>query len=433
MALTAEEKADLKKSFKEVVEEGVNPTKAELKTAQDELKTTKDKLTAVETELGKIKSLPIVQRGPTYIPDLNKKVYGHKIAKCGTSRLTLLGKSLRQEIADNKHQFETFSDDESLEKYAEFMLTFIEARCKNNPTAMQKLYEMQQKAAYAEGGATTGQTLVPIEYQWDMIQLARNFTFALNECQVWPMSRDQLQLPREASMVSVGWKGEAIAADQGEGTFDSVTLNAEKLTALAISSNELISDSALDLVGILTEQFSYAVNLELDKQVLAGTGSPVSGLMKGTAGVSIVLATGSAHFSKLIGDNYSDAISRLPDGYLNNAKWVLHRSLKHYVRTMKDNNGAYIFQSPAGAQPGTIWEYPYIISENATTTAASTVAAVFGNLRRFYIGRRLGEMTLDVDPYGKFPEYQTRFRIVTRWGFAMALAAAFVSIVTSAS
>lgn len=423
--LSQEEKSELKASFKEVVDDGLKTVKTDIESIKNENKELKSKVEAIE-------KLPLGNISKGRASDVGKKVYGYKLSKMGTQRLPGLGKSLRQHIADNKYDFDVWSDDEQFDKYCEFMLDFIQASKFRNPEAQQKLYAIQ-KANYAEGGATTGDTLVPIEYQWEMIQLARNRAFALNECTVIPMSTDTLKLPREASMVTVAWKAEAEAAAAGEGTFDDVTLTAKKLTALATASNELLSDAAVDLVGILTEQFSYAVNQELDSQVLKGTGDPVSGLMKGTAGTSIVLATGSAHFSKVIADNFSDAISRLPDGYAANAKWVLHRTLKHYVRILKDTNGGYIYAQPGLQTPGTIWEYPYIISENATTTAASTVAALFGNLRYFYIGRRMGAMTLDIDPYGKFAENQTRFRIVTRWGLSLALAAAFVSIVTSAS
>lgn len=425
--LEQKEKDELKASFKEVVDDG-------LKGVNTKIDAVSAKQTEVDERLKKIEALPLKGIQKARASDVGKKVYGYKVSRFGTQKSALLGgKSLRQMFADNPHDFECFSDEEKFEEFGEFMLDFIQARKFQNPEAQRKLFERQQKADYAEGGATTGDTLVPIEYQWDMIQLARNRFFSLNECTVVPMSGDALTLPREASLVSVAWKTEATAAAAGEGTFDSVTLNAKKLTALATSSNELLADSAVDLVGILTEQFSYAVNYELDGQVLAGTGDPVSGLMKGTVGTSIVLATGSAHFSMLTGTDFSNLIAQLPDGYLNNAKFVFGRTMKHYLRSLKDTTGNFIFAQPSGNTPGSIWEYPYITSEKCPSDGVSTVAAIFGNLRYFYIGRRLGQMTLDVNPYTKFAEYQTQFRIVTRWGLALGLASALASIKTSAS
>jgi HK97 family phage major capsid protein len=202
------------------------------------------------------------------------------------------------------------------------------------------------------------------------------------------------------------------------------------MNSLVTLSNELLADSAMDVVSILTEQLSYGTNYEIDKQSLAGTGAPTSGLMKGIAGTSLVLGTGSANFSMLVGDNFSDAISKLSQGYLNGAKWVVGKTAKHYIRTLKDSNGAYIFQQPSAGRSATLWEYPVLESEHAPANAVSTVAALFGNLKNYVIGRRLGAMVLEADPYGLFTTYQTRFRMVTRWAFSIGNSAAFVTINT---
>ena len=54
-------------------------------------------------------------------------------------------------------------------------------------------------------------------------------------------------------------------------------------------------------------------------------------------------------------------------------------------------------------------------------------------MRYFALGRRLQSMTLDLDPYGLFTNYQTRFRIVNRWGMSIGLPGGFCRIVTAAS
>jgi HK97 family phage major capsid protein len=134
----------------------------------------------------------------------------------------------------------------------------------------------------------------------------------------------------------------------------------------------------------------------------------------------------------LVGDNFSDAISRLSQGYLNGAKWIVGKTVKHYLRTLKDTNRAYVFQQPQAGKSATLWEYPILESEHCPATAASTVAAVFGNLKNFIIGRRNGAMVIEIDPYGLFTTNQTRFRMVTRWALKAGNAAGFVSIVTAA-
>ena len=428
----AEEKrhADLKNQFKEVVQEGMKPVSEKLDTIEATQKEQAEKIALIE-------KTP-VNGAPAYASS-SKLHCGRSISKQGRVLREALAKGIiGKGTFDYAVGYDTagFESEEQIDDFAKGMIDFIEAKRNMNPEAMQRLHDrnMATKASMQEDTPSEGGYLVPDEYQWEMVKLARNRTFALQECTVLPMAGSTLKLPTEASMVTVEWDDEEGQIGQKEGTVGQVSLTAKRMNALAVASNELLDDSAIDIVSMLTEQFGYAVALEIDNQVLAGTGSPVSGLMEGTTGTSVVMATGSAHFSMINFDPMNEASCSLEDGYLANAKWVFGRTAKRYLRNVKDTDGNYIMVHPSATQSGTIWEHPYIVSEKAiNTSAVSTVEAVFGNLKQFYIGRRRGIMSLDVDPYGKFDYYQTRFRIVTRWGFAVANANAFVSVVTAGS
>lgn len=379
---------DLQDGFKKAVDEGLAPIKADL----DGLK----------------KEMEVIKETPVY---KNEKVRSvEKIYK--GYNLNKMGSALKEKCVDNQG-FDVFKSEEKIDQYSKWMIDFL------------------SKASYAEGAAGTGGALVPDEYQWDIVKLARNDFFMLREARVVNMNSDTLYLPTEATLPTVEWDDEAGTIGASEGTFGQVTLTAKRMNSLVTLSNELLADSAMDVVSILTEQLSYGTNYEIDKQSLAGTGAPTSGLMKGIAGTSLVLGTGSANFSMLVGDNFSDAIAQLSQGYLNGAKWVIGKTAKHYIRTLKDSNGAYIFQQPSAGRSATLWEYPVLESEHAPANAVSTVAALFGNLKNYVIGRRLGAMVLEADPYGLFTTYQTRFRMVTRWAFSVGNASAFVTIKTA--
>lgn len=406
---------EIKEQFKEVVDEGLKPLQAKIEEGNV-------KVAALEEKVSKLESLP-AEKKKNFSVHGSDTFLGRKIGR--------QSKRIKELTVGNK-QFETFSDEEQVDNFSKFMVAFIEAKCRNNPEAYKYLSEL--KAANQEGTDSEGGYLVPVEYQWDMVQLARNKTFCLNECDVIQMNSSSLKLPKELTLASVAWTAEEGQITSGEGTFDQVSLTASRLDGLATVSNELLQDSAIDVSSMLAEQFSYAILAELDNQVLAGTGSPVSGLMKGTVGTSVVMGSGSAHFSMLTGTEFSKMITSLEGGYMEGAKFVLHRNVLHYIQMLSDDNGRPIFVFPNQAVGGTIYGYPYIVSEKAIgTSAASTVAAVFGNLKNWAIGRRLGVMSLDVDPYGKFDYYQTRFRMVTRWGLANKNTSAFVSVVTAAS
>jgi len=222
---------DLQDGFKKAVDEGLAPIKADL----DGLK----------------KEMEVIKETPVY---KNEKVRSvEKIYK--GYNLNKMGSALKEKCVDNQG-FDVFKSEEKIDQYSKWMIDFL------------------SKASYAEGAAGTGGALVPDEYQWDIVKLARNDFFMLREARVVNMNSDTLYLPTEATLPTVEWDDEAGTIGASEGTFGQVTLTAKRINSLVTLSNELLADSAMDVVSILTEQLSYGTNYEIDKQSLAGTGSP---------------------------------------------------------------------------------------------------------------------------------------------------------------
>jgi HK97 family phage major capsid protein len=250
------------------------------------------------------------------------------------------------------------------------------------------------------------------------------------------MTRDILNLPTEATMVSVAWHAEEAAITQTEPTFGQLQLNAKRLDGYGKVTNELLQDSAIDIISLLVEQFAYAIGQELDNQVLNGTGDPASGLLTAACGNSVVMASGLTDFSSVTGTNLSSLIYALNSGDLANARFIVGRLGLHYIRTLKDANNNFIFSQIGGIPPagGTIWGFPYLVSEKVTnTTGVSTAFISFGDYKKFYLGRRVGAMALDLDPYGLFTTYATQFRMVTRWALGIGRSTAFSRLLTAAS
>lgn len=341
---------------------------------------------------------------------------------------------LREMAGKNPSRFDYLKGDEQIDEFAKFMLTFVEVS-KRTPSAeaQQKMHEIQEhvKTTLNEGTSAQGGYLVPVEYQWDMVMLNKDRTFAVNLCTVRPMTSMTQKIPAELTRAAVAWKDEAAQLTQSDPTFSQVSLTAEKLTAFTAANNEMIADSALDIAGIITDQMSYGMLLELDNQTLNGTGSIVSGILTAKAGYSVVMST--AAFSNISYADVSLLIDQIPEGYDDNLSLVMNKRILHYLRTETDTYGRPILQLPGESTPGTIYQVPYVKTSQATkTSAASTAFVACGNFKYFYIGQRLGIMTLDVDPYGLFDYDQTRYRMVTRFALAVAQANAFARLLTSA-
>jgi HK97 family phage major capsid protein len=289
---------------------------------------------------------------------------------------------------------------------------------------------VEAKANLAEGAAGTGGDLVPDEYQWDMIALARSKSYFLQLANVVPMTSDVCYLPTEATLATMHWHSEAATMSQSEPTFSHVTLTAKKATCYAISSNELLQDARIDIVSILTEQFAYGIGLDIDNQALNGTGVPTSGLLcSGVLTTNVVILAGS--MSTITPAKLSMAIYKLSEGDLANARFMINRLGMHYVRSLTDTTGQLVLQPLSMSMPAGLYGFPVVMSENiANTDGTAKDVAIFGDFKKYYIGRRIGAMALEVDPYGAFASDETRFRMISRWGFGVGRQSAFCKIIT---
>lgn len=388
------------------------------------------KVTEIEGRMARIEALPAVQsRGAPAILTFPNKYKGYRLGR-------MLGFA-RETASKNPHHFEMFKSEEHIDNYCKFVIDTIRALKFQDAESKQALHDMydqmpETKASLAEGADATGGYLVPVEYQWDIIALARSRAYFLQIAKVYEMSALQMKVPTEASLATIYWKGEASQMTQGDPTFSQVDLTAKKATALAVASNEMIADSAIDIASLLTEQFAYGIAIDIDNQALNGTGDPVSGLLVGSI-VSQAVTMSGASMSTVTATNLSEMIYNLSESDLPNARFMIARLLLHYIRSLKDSNNNPIFAMPGATVPGRIYEFPYVMSEKISNTdGASKTCGLFGDFQKYIIGRRKGDMTLDIDPYGRFDYDQTRFRMVTRWAFALGRGSAFCKIKTSA-
>lgn len=298
---------------------------------------------------------------------------------------------------------------------------------------------VQGKATNVEGTASRGGYLVPDEYSDIVMSHARLNSIALQEAYVIPMRTDVLRIPKEASNIAVSWGSEESTLAVSNPTFGEIVLTANRLGAYGIVSNELLADEQYDFVSILTSQFGEAIGQELDDSMFnAGGSSTFTGALSGATTNTVTCAataTSPNRHIQLTNDELSQAISKLTSNKLVGAKFYFHQNSMHYVRVQEDTAGNPIFALPGNGVPGTVYEYPYVVSAKvgAASPAAATPFVLFGNLKRCYvIGQRMGNMTLEIDPYGLFDTYRTRYRMVTRWDGEVALEDGLVAIKTHA-
>jgi HK97 family phage major capsid protein len=284
------------------------------------------------------------------------------------------------------------------------------------------------KAALQEGTTTEGGYLVPDEYGDEIIAFARVGSIALQDCRIWPMGTDVLRVPAEDGGVTVGVTAEETDATESEPTFREVVLTAKRVDAFSVMSNELLNDSKYDVVSHLTELFGEATGKFLDTEVIAGTSLGTG--IETASGVNEVQLAAAKTIADITATNLSEMIMKLEGYKLPGAKFYAPKAFAHYARLIKDGAGSYIWGAMNASDPGNVYGYPLTINDQFPASAVDTIMAIFGNLKYVALGRRDGDMSLDLDPYGLFKSYQTRTRIVTRWALSVAQAAGLVRLMS---
>lgn len=398
---------EVKTAIKESVEAGNEELKTQIET---QTKTVEELTEKVKT----LEERPIVDKGVGII--IPKFYRGRKLSK----------------------QFEAgrevLKDDAMAEIISRTVIDLAEAGLKKQQIDFAATAEAHLKAIAPnnETGAESGGNLVLDEFDDVITQLARENSVMIPLVDnVSVGMTDTLKINSQSRSPVLSWdnEGTVTATSAGYGQ-DSISI--KRLSGYVSITNELLADNVYDIVGDITNQFGYGLGQELDKQILSGTGSPVSGVTTAAAGYSVVMTrTGSEAFSSVTGDDYSLAIEALTTVDSANGTFVLGKKAAHYVRTLKDTAGNPVYQAVAGPNLATIFGSSFVIANNITSTsAAATAYAAFGDWKQFILANRMGNLELFVDPYSDSVSYNTRFIYATRKGLGYRRANAFVRLMT---
>lgn len=277
------------------------------------------------------------------------------------------------------------------------------------------------KTVQQEGSLQLGGALVPEDWRADLIQRMMGTTVVRRFAQNLTTTRDAVEWPRlegggelYTSAVRVTWVDEVpSAADvaQTNMTFGTVRIPVDTVMARLDVSRNLLEDSAIDVPGLVSSQFSEAMALDEDAQFLTGIGGGrpygILGVRDGAAyapqaGIGYV-ASGDA--SLLTPDGLIDLVYEPDVQYLPGAIMIGNKSTFRAIRKMKDGNSDYLWQKgiERGAPP-MVLSYDYYINQAMPTVAAGAYPLIFGDLRGYMIVDRVGmtiERVMDTDTTGK--------------------------------
>lgn len=190
-----------------------------------------------------------------------------------------------------------------------------------------------------------------------------------------------LTVPRQGSLEASSFTGELENLAQLKPQFETVDLTQKRVGSFIQLTEQLLNDSAVDIVSYSIDYLAASLGTALEKNILVGVPkgfSPVIGNITAENLVTFV-DVAAPTVEELI-----DITNAVNPSYLPGSVFVVSRPVYDIMSKLKDGNGQYLFFRGDTATAGhpTFAGFPVYVSDSLKDNATSQV--IFGNFTRGY-------------------------------------------------
>lgn len=187
--------------------------------------------------------------------------------------------------------------------------------------------------------------------------------------------------------------GESEASGEEDVTFGERVMGAKKMTSKIIRvSNELLSDSGIDMIGYLSRRIGNRIGRGEAKQLITGTGAGnnIAGLITQASTGITAAGTGALTWEEFLALKHSVD----PAYRAGLAHWLFNDTTLLSIKTMKDGQGRPLWlPSVSGDTPATFDSDPYQIDQGMQDIGAGNAPVAYGDFSSVQI-RRVRYMAL---------------------------------------
>lgn len=251
--------------------------------------------------------------------------------------------------------------------------------------------EARAKAGYGntDVNADGGYIVADPEFEAEVEKLSPDYGVAFSEADVRPISRNAVKTNKRGSNVTMYETGQGAKKTGTKLTIDQVLVELRKFAAIAVATDELADDAAIDFWNEVAQGFAEERARIADELVFTDDHASYPGIFE-TPGVH-TLSVGSA-ITDISWDDLMDAEAKVPSKAQKNGKHYMHRTVWNSVRQTKDSGtGAYLLPLNAGMQ--TPWGTPVVtvdVLPSTTEGGSNHPYAVFGDLKRVKLYTKRG-------------------------------------------
>lgn len=292
----------------------------------------------------------------------------------------------------------------------------------------------------SEGVAADGGNLVPTEFMATVIEFATQQSPILSRVWRVPMNSLTLKIPRLTQSagsyfggITLYWKDEAAQKTSTKPAFEQLTFTAKKLIGLIYMTDELIADSAINLVNYITGLFVRAFQYEMERVIIAGsgTGQPLGVTQDSNVNRVARQTASTVEYDDIV--NMDAAI----DENLRDLSWMTRKATVAALRKLKDTNSQPIFHADYATHlgqktvPDTMLGYPVYLTRNVPALG-SEGDLILGDLSQYLLAMRQ-DITIDQSIHLRFDYDETVYRFVSRIDGMPAVPIAFARLKAATS
>ena len=272
------------------------------------------------------------------------------------------------------------------------------------PHDIQSRVLPMQKRDLGVGTLTGGGYTVQAQYM-SLIELLRHNSAILPFCTMLTGLVGDLKIARQTGAGTGYWLGEGGDPTESAQTFGLITMNRKKLGAFTDITEELLTQSSLDVEQFVISDLSRVLALKMDLAVISGAGAAGEPLgILNTSGIGSVTTSGGLTHAESV-EFITDVINS--DYQLRNGRYITNGTIMGTcMTTLRDSaaGAGYIWEG--GVDSGRINGLPATYSTNV---AASTM--LFGDFSQVLVGK-WGDLQIGVDLAANFLSGGVRVRLL---------------------
>ncbi|MPZ69728.1 MAG: phage major capsid protein [Actinobacteria bacterium] len=266
------------------------------------------------------------------------------------------------------------------------------------------------------GAAAAGGTTVPKSFRAQLYEYLVSTTGVrqTNVTVLTTAGGENLTIPRAQSHGTAAIVGEGSALPENDPTFSAITLGAWKHAEFLEVTNELTTDTGIDLEGYLARQAGRAIGLKSGSGYTIGSGANEPTGVFTAAGTGVVGAT-TGNGGQPTADELIDLFYSVIPEYRRNGYWLMADSTVNYIRKLKNNDTDkdYLFDYGQSGGLDTFLGRPIVVDAAAPALGSAVNSIAFGDFSGYYI-RDVSSIRFEKSTDYLFKNDMTAYRAILR-------------------